>query len=157
MSRFIETIDGSFVPLHEIVKIKPDGKKHCIIKTRSGKRYTVCDSAYELTKITTSDTVCGIPAQPGYFVVEAVFGEEGNDDFETKVTPVVGWLSIDSGESVCIYESSPILAGLKSGLDPWALVWPDGRVAEPLGPNFQNVEKWLHHVKESVKKRRSSE
>ena len=44
MSRFIETIDGSFVPLSEIVKVKPDGKKHCIIKTRSGKTYTVCDS-----------------------------------------------------------------------------------------------------------------
>lgn len=164
MSNFIKTKDGSLILSSEIVKIQAVDEFNCSIVTRNGQVYLVGKSADELLKNINPDTVCGIPAEPGYFVVEAIPGEEDDegevddDDWEIRFTPVVGWSPVPTNQSHYLYNSKPILASQRSDIFSWALVWPDGRVAEPDdGLNFKSVEKWLAHVKADAKEERSME
>jgi hypothetical protein len=158
MSNFIETQDGSLILSSEIVKIQAGDDSYCTIVTRNGQMYLVDKSADWLLKNTNPDTVRGIPAEPGYFIVEAIPGEEDregkvdDDDWETRFTPVVGWSPVQTDQSDYLFNSKPIIANQRSDIFSWALVWPDGKVVDPeTGLKFESVEEWLTYVKEDYK------
>jgi hypothetical protein len=148
MSRFIEAKGGLFIASSEIVKIQADGECYCTIKTRNGKMYSVNKSAERATQDSTSYIVCGIPAEPGYFVVEAFPGDEDDDKWEARLIPVVGWCPVPNAYDFDhFHESSPILAGLRMYSGEWALVWPDGKVTNTYARNFKSVQEWLDYAK----------
>ena len=148
MTRFIKSKSGVFIASSEIVKIRADGEKSCSIKTSGGKVYSINESVEKVAQSLTSYTICGIPAEPGYFVAEAIPGDEDDDKWEARLIPVVGWCPVPNAYDFHhFYEFSPILAGLRTYQGEWALVWPDGRVTTTFARSFKSVQEWLDYAK----------
>ena len=149
MSKFIKTEDGALVLSSEIVKVQPDKIDNCTIMTKSDQVYSVSLSANELAQETTCDTICGIPAEPGYFVVEAFSNGKVDDDWKAWFVPVVAWFPIQNeDDSADVYTSRPIVAGQRKYGGVWALVWPDGKITNTCARSFKSIEEWLDYAKE---------
>lgn len=148
MSKFVETKDGAFVLSSDVVKVQEDGEYNCTITTSSRQVYSVDEQADELVQDITSEFVCVIPAEPGYFVVEAISGTKKGDAWKPWFIPVVGWSPVSNADEFeCLYESSPIIAGQRKYPGSWALVWPDGKVTNTCASSFKSVEEWLDYAK----------
>jgi hypothetical protein len=123
------------------------------IRTKCAVNYVVphdpCELAYELE--CNSGPV--IKADPGYSVVCVYPPSEDNEQWETRLYPVVGWTTreyYDDFEHEVMFESMPIVAGVNELRNLWALVWPDGRVVESTGTEYESVKEWLKHNKRYV-------
>ena len=149
MSRFIKTKGGVFVLSSDVIKLPRDGKHNCVMMTRSGQTYSVKEAADELVRDIKFDFVGAIPAEPGYFVVEAIAGDKDGDAWKPWFIPVVGWSPLQNADDFdYVYEFSPILAGERRYLGQWALAWPDGKFTNSSGRSFKTVDEWLDYAKE---------
>jgi hypothetical protein len=153
MPIFIPTTNGSFIPMADIVEIKPASEKTSEVRTKNDSTHIVEMECYELAGRSSLQQITVIPAGPGYKVIEAIFDEETKKWGTTEVE-VIGWASIEAcPRSYDLFRSKPVTAGPFFTIGPWALVYPDGQVATEHVMYYTDVAAWLKDVKKYGKNR----
>ncbi len=154
MIEFIPTNEGVFVPASEIVEISTYSEDTSLITTRSNKTYVVNKPSGPLAADLTLESGFVIPAQRGYRVVEAFCVDKKKNKWGYAETPVIGWSLIKPCKGAFdVFTCAPVVAGSYGILGPWALVYPDGRVATKNIMYYNNVDEWLNDVKTYGKNR----
>ena len=154
MIEFIPTNEGLFVPASEIVEICTHSEDTSLIRTRSNTTHVVNKSSGALAADLTLESNFLIPAQHGYRVVETLCADESKNKWGFTETPVIGWNSIKPCRGAFdVFTSAPVVAGSFGILGPWALVYPDGRVATKNVMYYKDVDAWLKDVKKYGKNR----
>lgn len=149
MYKFIKTKHGPYVSASEIAEINYRNRKSSIIRTKDNKLHIVEQENCMLAHEINFQSTFAIPAEPGFFVVEAICSKETDNEWGTVLLPVIGWNSIrpcalKEGD---LFHSTPIVAGYFYVIGTWGLVFPDGRVGTEWHMYYQNVEEWLEDVK----------
>ena len=154
MIEFIPTNEGVFVHTSEIVEISTHSEEASLIRTRSNATHVVNIPSSALAADLTLKSNFVIPAQRGYRVVEALCADESKNKWGFTETPVIGWNSIKPCRGAFdVFTCAPVVAGSFGILGPWALVYPDGRVATKNVMYYKDVNAWLKDVKKYGKNR----
>jgi hypothetical protein len=153
MSRFIEIGNGVYVRASEVVSTELSGFTETKIRTKSGAHYIMSENACGLAAELECNSGPVIKADPGYSVACVYPPSEDNEQWETRLFPVVGWTTreyYDDFEHEAMFQSMPIVAGMNKLRNLWALVWPDGKVVESTGQEYESVKEWLKRNKRYV-------
>lgn len=151
MVDFIKTVDGSRIPYSEIAEIEERGLGKSTIKTKNRKKYVVRGYAPELASSIEDKTAHVISAHPGYSVIFTEPPKCKNGEWKTIKLQVIGWRLV---QSMCergrILESVPVIAGVYTLPDFWALELPDGKVAPSDRDLPMSIEEWLESLAKSL-------
>lgn len=152
MVKFLEVDGGYFILSSEVVEIRSsDGHKNQVT-TKRGHTYILRGYAGSIASEIECNSGPAVTAEFGYFVVCAYPPSEANEEWETRLFPIVGWTATehdgeDDQDQEVLFQSFPIVSGVNDLRSDWAVVWPDGKVVEPLGDKFNSIEEWLGNVR----------
>ncbi len=146
-----KALDGSRISSSEIVKIEERGIAKTALKTRDNETYIVHGSMEGIRSKIEAETAQIIPAHPGYSVVFTEPPGQRDGEWKTFNLPVVGWRIMQSTcDAGSILESVPVVAGIYTLPDFWALILLDGNVAPSDRDSPMRMEEWLESLKKSL-------
>lgn len=143
MPEFIETKDGTFIPMSEIVDAKEwvdpdyDGKR-ILIKTKSGDSYQTRFTGYGFRRFFGAY----IKAEPGYEMLSGFEYDrycDFDEEFGFHSRPVIAWLVSANEDFLVPVTLNGGVADLYEG--SWAIKSPSGVVRE-YDKEFASMEKW---------------
>lgn len=155
MSRFVETTGGVLLRVDDIVIAKPTTRAVAGIskpqpfydvQLRNGDRYLI--ESLDFSRIDTAPAT--VPAQPGYFLLNAWPTEDAPDEPFIARYPVVAWLS--EGKIAEPVIAGDLLENCTSGVS--ALLLPDGRVTDQMEEVWDDEAAWRKALPELLRKRR---
>jgi len=156
MTKFVETLAGTFVSASEISRIisgKSKSGLSSLIRTRddsgSSVEFETLSSAQEIADWLNSTI---IPAQPGYFLVHKIVGGATIEQFTRWATPIIAWRFEAYG-----YPTPMTVEGPWNGEGECHLIIdPNGVVTYPGNGSFTTIEEAYEAMKSDEEGRKST-